>query len=120
MIACINKPIVKCVICVFQTRSATNTAMNMEHSSKDMVNEVEHVEMLDASFDAYGGVIITIKNDMDENVFTALLQTSISQWKQQVIYMRDRNEVIGIFEFYFILIIISFNYLNVNFLIFYI
>ncbi|KAJ0507824.1 putative hydrolase [Helianthus annuus] len=58
-------------------------AMNMEHSSKDLVNEVDHVEMLDASFDAYGGVIINIKNDMDEYVFTALLQTSISQWKQQ-------------------------------------
>ncbi|MFS7983858.1 putative hydrolase [Helianthus anomalus] len=57
--------------------------MNMEHSSKDLVNEVEHVEMLDASFDAYGGVIINVKNDMDEYVFTALLQTSISQWKQQ-------------------------------------
>ncbi|KAF5780603.1 putative hydrolase [Helianthus annuus] len=71
------------VTTAFQTRSTTNMAMNMDHSSKDLVNEVEHVEMLDASFDAYGGVIINIKNDMDENVFTALLQTSISQWKQQ-------------------------------------
>ncbi|KAJ0516225.1 putative hydrolase [Helianthus annuus] len=58
-------------------------AMNMENSSKDLVNEVDHVDMLDASFDAYEGVIINIKNDMDENVFTALLQTSISQWRQQ-------------------------------------
>ncbi|KAJ0733370.1 putative hydrolase [Helianthus annuus] len=45
--------------------------------------EVDHVGMLDASFDSYGGVIINIKDDMDEGVFTTLLKASISQWKQQ-------------------------------------
>lgn len=65
----------------FQTRyrSATNMVTNMEHSS----NEVDHVDMLNASYDAYEGVIVNIKEDMDENVFTTLLQTSISQWRQQ-------------------------------------
>ncbi|KAD3066626.1 hypothetical protein E3N88_34506 [Mikania micrantha] len=65
----------------FQTRLATNIAiMNMETSSNGIVNEVN---MLNASYDAFEGVIINIENDMDEYVFTTLLQTSISQWRQQ-------------------------------------
>ncbi|KAK1439761.1 hypothetical protein QVD17_05581 [Tagetes erecta] len=67
----------------FQTRSATNMAMNLETSSKDIATEVDHFDMLDASFDAFEGVIINIKNDMNENVFITLLRASISQWRQQ-------------------------------------
>ncbi|KAI3809692.1 hypothetical protein L1987_19290 [Smallanthus sonchifolius] len=67
----------------FRTRYVTNMAMNMENSSKDLVNEVDHVDMLDASFDAFEGVIINIKDDIDENVFMTLLRTSISQWRKQ-------------------------------------
>ncbi|KVI10602.1 nudix hydrolase 2-like [Cynara cardunculus var. scolymus] len=69
----------------FQTRyrSSTNMVTNMEHSSKVSENEVDHVDMLNASYDAYEGVTVNIKNNMDENVFTTLLQTSISQWRQQ-------------------------------------
>ncbi|PWA41609.1 nudix hydrolase [Artemisia annua] len=57
----------------------------MESSSKVPENEVEvdHVDMLNASFDGYGGVIVNVKEDMDENIFTTLLRTSISQWRQQ-------------------------------------
>ncbi|KAD3066644.1 hypothetical protein E3N88_34524 [Mikania micrantha] len=54
--------------------------MNMETSSNEIVNEVD---MLNASYDAFEGVIINIENDMDEYVFTTLLRTSISQWRQQ-------------------------------------
>lgn len=71
----------------FQTRFATNMAMNLETSSKDIATEVDHVDMLDASFDSFEGVIINIKEDMDENVFIILLRASISQWRQQVIHI---------------------------------
>lgn len=54
-----------------------------ENSSKVQENEVDHVDMLNATYDGYGGVIVNIKDDMDENVFTSLLQTSISQWRLQ-------------------------------------
>ena len=71
---------------VIQTRyrSATKMATNVEHSSNISANEVDRVDMLNASFDAYDGVIVNVKENMDENVFTTLLQTSISQWRQQV------------------------------------
>lgn len=58
-----------------------------ENSSNVQENEVDHVDMLNATYDGYGGVIVNIKDDMDENVFTSLLQTSISQWRLQVNYI---------------------------------
>ena len=58
---------------------------NMESSSKVPENELVRVDMLNASYDGYDGVIVNLKEDMDENIFTALLQASISQWRQQVI-----------------------------------
>ncbi|GJR35514.1 NUDIX hydrolase 2-like protein [Tanacetum coccineum] len=58
-------------------------ATNIESSSKVPENEVDHVDMLNASFDGYGGVTVNVTEDMDENIFTTLLQTSISQWRQQ-------------------------------------
>ncbi|PWA77951.1 nudix hydrolase 6-like protein [Artemisia annua] len=58
-------------------------ATDIESSSKIPENEGDHVDMLDASFDGYGGVIVNVKEDMDENVFITLLRTSIFQWRQQ-------------------------------------
>ncbi|PWA89473.1 nudix hydrolase 6-like protein [Artemisia annua] len=55
----------------------------MERSAKVPENELVRVDMLNASYDGYHGVIVNLKEDMDENVFTALLQASISQWRQQ-------------------------------------
>ncbi|KAI3753500.1 hypothetical protein L2E82_25554 [Cichorium intybus] len=46
-------------------------------------NDVNHIDMLNATYDNYDGVIVEVREDMDENVFIALLQTSISQWRQQ-------------------------------------
>lgn len=40
---------------------------NTENSSK--------VDMLNATYDGYEGVIVNVNDDMDENVFTILLQT---------------------------------------------
>lgn len=42
----------------------------------------------DASEDAYGGVIIEMKEPMDPDLFTSALRTSISQWRQQVYFCR--------------------------------
>lgn len=74
----------------FQIKPATNIVTKMENSSTIHENEASQVDMLNATYDGYGGVIVNIKNDMDENVFTTLLQTSISQWRQQVIYISSK------------------------------
>ncbi|KAM7495294.1 hypothetical protein LguiB_029903 [Lonicera macranthoides] len=44
---------------------------------------VEHIELLNATHDAYDGVIVDMKETMDSNVFATLLKASISQWRQQ-------------------------------------
>ncbi|CAH1450138.1 unnamed protein product [Lactuca virosa] len=55
----------------------------MEKSSKVLAKEDDFVDMLNASYDDYEGVTVDVKEDMDENVFATLLQTSISQWRQK-------------------------------------
>ncbi|PSR96466.1 Nudix hydrolase [Actinidia chinensis var. chinensis] len=44
---------------------------------------VEKIKLLDASEDAYGGVIVDMKEPMDSEVFASLLRASTSQWRQQ-------------------------------------
>ncbi|XP_061346737.1 nudix hydrolase 10-like [Gastrolobium bilobum] len=46
-------------------------------------NGFECDDILPATDDAHGGVIIDLKEPMDTEVFVTLLRTSISQWKQQ-------------------------------------
>ncbi|KAM7486382.1 hypothetical protein LguiA_002394 [Lonicera macranthoides] len=46
-------------------------------------SSVEHIELLNATHDAYDGVIVDMKDPMDSNVFATLLKASISQWRQQ-------------------------------------
>ncbi|GFZ12359.1 MutT/nudix family protein [Actinidia rufa] len=43
----------------------------------------EKIKLLDASDDAYGGVIVDMKEPMDSEVFASLLGASTSQWRQQ-------------------------------------
>ncbi|KAI3509662.1 hypothetical protein L1887_25114 [Cichorium endivia] len=57
--------------------------VRLENLSKVQRNEVDDIDMLCASYDNYDGVIVDVKENMDENVFIALLQTSISQWRHQ-------------------------------------
>lgn len=63
--------------------STTSIVANLENLSNIKGNEIDHVHMLNASYDNYDGVTVEVKEDMDENVFTTLLQTSLSQWRQQ-------------------------------------
>nr|XP_043622374.1 nudix hydrolase 10-like [Erigeron canadensis] len=67
----------------FKVRSTTNMVTNMIKSSKVSENEVDQVDMLNATYDAYEGVIVNIKDNMNENAFINLLQTSLSQWRLQ-------------------------------------
>ncbi|KAA8526624.1 hypothetical protein F0562_008173 [Nyssa sinensis] len=46
-------------------------------------NTAQQTELLDASDDAYGGVIVEMKEHVDPNFFVTLLRASISQWAQQ-------------------------------------
>ena len=52
-------------------------------------NGFEYVNILPATNDAHGGVIVDLKEAMDSEVFAALLRSSLSQWKQQVVIMID-------------------------------
>ncbi|XP_022977707.1 nudix hydrolase 10-like [Cucurbita maxima] len=46
-------------------------------------NEVQLVEVLDATNDNHGGVIVEMDKAMDSEVFVPILRASISHWKQQ-------------------------------------
>lgn len=47
-------------------------------------NGFECVEILPATNDAHGGVIVDLKDRMDPEVFASLLKSSLSNWKKQV------------------------------------
>lgn len=49
-------------------------------------NRVEHVGLLNAVEDSYGGVTVKMKEPMDSKDFVPLLRASISQWRQQVLF----------------------------------
>lgn len=57
--------------------------MSMAASSSVPEDIIEQVDMLNASEDAYGGVIVDMKEPMDTAVFTTLLRASISKWREQ-------------------------------------
>ncbi|XP_004134806.1 nudix hydrolase 10 [Cucumis sativus] len=46
-------------------------------------NDVQHVELLDANEDDYGGVIVELDKPMNSEVFVPILRASIANWKQQ-------------------------------------
>ncbi|CAN6707948.1 unnamed protein product [Malus baccata var. baccata] len=46
-------------------------------------NEVEQVELLTATEDLHGGVVVDMTEPMDSVVFASLLQASISHWKHK-------------------------------------
>ncbi|XP_031106014.1 nudix hydrolase 2-like [Ipomoea triloba] len=48
----------------------------MDHGKNDM-------EILEATDDAYGGVIVDVRKKMDPPTFVAVLRASISRWRQQ-------------------------------------
>lgn len=49
----------------------------------EQVSLVSEIELLNEVVDAYGGVIIDIKDPIDPEVFAHLLRASLSRWKQQ-------------------------------------
>ncbi|CAL5336069.1 unnamed protein product [Camellia sinensis] len=49
----------------------------------DETTRVEQIKLLDASEDAYGGVVVDMKDPMDSESFAYLLRASISQWRLQ-------------------------------------
>lgn len=50
-------------------------------------NGFECAEILPATNDAHGGVIVDLKEPMDSEDFATLLKSSLLQWKQQVLIM---------------------------------
>lgn len=48
-------------------------------------NGFECVEILPATNDAHGGVIVDLKESMDSQDFAALLKSSLLQWTKQVV-----------------------------------
>ncbi|MCI12584.1 nudix hydrolase 2-like, partial [Trifolium medium] len=46
-------------------------------------NGFECVEILPATNDAHGGVIVDLKDPMDPEIFATLLKSSLLQWKKQ-------------------------------------
>uniref|UniRef100_A0A2P2LKT8 Uncharacterized protein MANES_13G061400 n=4 Tax=Rhizophora mucronata TaxID=61149 RepID=A0A2P2LKT8_RHIMU len=47
------------------------------------VNGIEHVELLKAVEDSYGGIIVDMKEPIDSGMFIPLLRASMSKWRQQ-------------------------------------
>lgn len=46
---------------------------------------IEQIQLLDGSQDAYGGVVVEMKEHMDADVFAPLLRASVSSWTQLVL-----------------------------------
>ncbi|KAK9939764.1 hypothetical protein M0R45_016453 [Rubus argutus] len=59
--------------------------MSVSVNPSDQVceNGTEHVELLPATNDAHGGVIVEMREAMDPRAFLTLLKASISQWRQE-------------------------------------
>lgn len=47
----------------------------------------EKIQLLDSSDDAYGGVMVDLKESMDSEPFASLLRASIALWIQQVFFV---------------------------------
>lgn len=61
--------------------------MSISVNSSDRVceNGIQHVELLPATNDVHGGVIVDMKDAMDAQHFLTLLRASISQWRREVL-----------------------------------
>ncbi|KAL6284275.1 hypothetical protein ACE6H2_015204 [Prunus campanulata] len=59
--------------------------MSISVNSSDRVceNGIQHVELLPATNDVHGGVIVDMKDAMDAQHFLTLLRASISQWRRE-------------------------------------
>ena len=55
-------------------------------SSSSSVEEIslQQVDILNAADDAFGGVVVEMKEPMNSDLFDTLLRASISQWREQV------------------------------------
>lgn len=53
-------------------------------------NGTEHAELLPATNDNHGGVIVDMEEAMDSEVFVTSLRASISRWRQQVVILIRR------------------------------
>lgn len=57
--------------------------MSVSVNSSEQV--CENVELLPATNDDHGGVIVDVKDAMEPQAFLSLLRASIAQWRQQVL-----------------------------------
>lgn len=55
-------------------------------SSSSSVEEIssQQINLLNAADDAFGGVVIEMKEPMDSDIFDTLLRASISHWRELV------------------------------------
>ncbi|XP_062152405.1 nudix hydrolase 2-like isoform X2 [Alnus glutinosa] len=58
---------------------------------KPVIMEENRVQLLSSDDDHYGGVRVNMKDPMDSNAFSTSLQASISQWKQQVLVVKENS-----------------------------
>lgn len=47
---------------------------------------VPKIDLLDASEDAYGGVIVDMKEPMNSDLFASALRASTTKWREQVFF----------------------------------
>lgn len=65
--------------------ASTSSSSVGEHAVA--VTGIEQVQLLAASNDRYGGVVIEMKEHVDPEVFVSMLRASLLQWRQQVGYI---------------------------------
>lgn len=61
----------------------SNSVSSLNLNQEVVENGFQRVELLSASDDEFGGVIVDMKEPMDPNVFVTILRASMSQWRQQ-------------------------------------
>lgn len=75
--------------------------MPISTSSSVLENAGQHIQILDAVQDSYGGVTVKIDKPMDSKVFASVLRTSLSYWRQQVIGLIILNQYKENLSFFF-------------------
>ncbi|KAJ0044837.1 hypothetical protein Pint_06181 [Pistacia integerrima] len=64
-------------------------------SNSTSSSSLEKQLVLDADEDSYGGVTVNMEKPMDSKVFTSMLRTSLSYWRQQVLVVKERSGQFG-------------------------
>lgn len=66
--------------------AVTNNTLWVGEQAVPAETRVPEINLLHASEDAFGGVIVDMKEPMSSGIFASVLRASISKWREQVFF----------------------------------